>query len=722
MKKKVGFWLVVAAVLILCSSTAAAAQQKKFSDVSDTYWAKESIEYLTDRGIINGYPDGRFGIEDPITRAQAAVMIMRYFGWGDLSGQPDPGYPDLTPKYWAYNEIAAVYNLDIFKPKGKFQPELPVTRAEMADMLVKTFDLSSINAVKFKDMDRDHWAYQSVNILAGKGIAKGYPDGTFRPDASVTRAEFAALMSRLMKEEFETVRPGYNGAIYDLEVGGQVYQLEHPLLLTDRWLAPAELFEKMGYYVESHDKNELTITTADGRVIQLREGEKEIWVGDTSVQVTQPLVMIDDQFYIEVSGILRALGKPLVFYPDQFLIRLEAPKITVEDINRQIPEAVIDVVHPRQPYWHWSKRDRDYLELIRREDKVFSKMDDLHEEMNLLTQAYLTIENERIMVRGVNYYSDSVTGKLDAISRGIEARYRLIYNPDKYEYPAVGKSGALGVFRSPNYEFDYIVSDHNFDHYEENKQRLITEIMYNGDLPLEHFRGLNIHGIPFFIREKAQDGSINNWSGLASGSLDMLVVNSGLGTFVHEFGHNWDYKFGDSNEYLKIRGKEGYVPASSDWAHRVGENFAEDFASAFISDPQRHHHKGVFGQPSEEQIESIREYVRKRTPANVTNFFHEIYINGSKLPPNVMYADGHVRIQGMSPFEMSMTVRNLATGDEKIIQLTGKDGGHFFEAIEFPEYGNYLVNVGGKSTIVVYPRIFKHELEEFLRQQNIPVW
>src|SRR5690606_3424141 len=119
------------------------------------------------RDIITGYPDGSFGINDPITRAQAATMIMRYFGWTMVDPE-DPGYPDVRPgSHWAYNDIASVYHLDIYAPAEKFLPEQDVTRAEMADMLVKAFDLSSIKGVKFTDLTRDHWAYQSINILAG---------------------------------------------------------------------------------------------------------------------------------------------------------------------------------------------------------------------------------------------------------------------------------------------------------------------------------------------------------------------------------------------------------------------------------------------------------------------------------------------------------------------------------------------------------------------------
>ncbi len=693
--------LTAIALLMLCAATHALAAAKTFTDVNASHWAKSSIDYLTDREVIYGYQDGRYGVSDPITRAQAASMIMRTFGWGDLSGQEDPGYPDLQPSHWAYNEIAALYGLGIFTPEGSYKPNQPVTRAEMADMLVKAFDLYSITAVKFTDLTRDHWAYESINRLAGKGVTSGYPDGSFRPDANVTRAEFAVLMTKVLKEDYSTVRPGFDGAIYDLEVGGQTYQLDEPLLLTDRWLAPAELFEKMGYYLESHAAGELDITTTDGRVIHLYEGQFEVWVGDTSVQVDNPLVRMNGQYYIAVHGILEVLEKPLVFYPDQFIIRLESPRITVAQINRELPEAVVRVIHSDQPYWHWSKRDRDYLELIRR-DGAAGKSEQLLEEMKQLTDTYYAVEQEKLVIRGVNYFSDSVSGKLDAISRGIEARYKLLYAAEPYAYPAVGTSGAVGGFSANRYEFDYIVYDHNYDHYPRNKQLLIDAINTNTDLPLEQFKGLNIHAIPFSIREVAADGSAQTWAGLASGSRQMLVVNSGVGTFVHEFGHNWDSRYGDHTAYLKLRGKEGYTPKSSDWADRVVENFAEDFVAAFLTGPDGDAHKGVFGQPTSEQIAAIRQFVSERTPAAVTEE-DELIINGAILLPDVLAAvDGKLHVQGKSSHHLFGMIKHIASGTETTIDFTANSQ-MVDQVVQLPEPGIYQVNIGGKSMMIVYP-------------------
>ncbi|WP_458631624.1 S-layer homology domain-containing protein [Paenibacillus sp. CMAA1364] len=131
MKLKVTMLMFVSVPLLAWSGVVVAAS-KSFSDVNTSHWSNKEINFLVNKEVINGYPDGRCGVNDSITRAQAATMIMRSFAWGTSGEWNDPGYSDVRPgKHWAYNEITGVYNMDIFMPTGKFQPELEVTRGEL---------------------------------------------------------------------------------------------------------------------------------------------------------------------------------------------------------------------------------------------------------------------------------------------------------------------------------------------------------------------------------------------------------------------------------------------------------------------------------------------------------------------------------------------------------------------------------------------------------------
>lgn len=708
--KRSGMAAVMAVVMLfstlLWGGGQATATPKVFTDVSEDFWAKKEIDYLTERQIINGYPDGRFGVSDPITRAQAAVMMIRALGWG-VSAQDDPGYPDVNPSHWAYNEIAMMKHTGIFAPEGYFEPDKHVTRAEMADMLVKTFDLHSVSGAKFSDIGREHWAYDAVNILATNRITTGYADGSFRPENEVNRTEFSVFVARALNEAFRPVdsSPRANApTIYDVEIGDNYVQLIEPLLLTDTWMLPGELFEKLGYQIEETAADTVYITTDEGVVIRLQQGPGNVWVGDTLVEVKKAVERIDGQLYIEGSPILRALEKPLVYYPEQRLVRIESPRITVSDIKAKAPETIVDVIHQEQPYWHWVKRDHDYLEKMRLGAIDAEQRAELLQEMDHLTVAFSQYEQEKVVVRGLNYYSDHVTGKIDAVTRGLEARYLLLYKPEQYAYPGAGKSGSAGVFsRSDNLTFDYLVADHMFEWYEEYKQALIHEIETNTSLHFEAFQGLNVHGIPFNIKEHYSDGTFNVFSGRARSDRHMLVVNSSLNTFIHEFGHNWDYVYGDHDQYLAIRDREGYTPVSDEWEHRIGENFAEDFVEAFLPADRPRVFKALFGQPTQEQSAAFREWVEQREQALGLPETYFITVNGASLLPEVMkLPDGKLHVQGVSSYTVNGWVVDESTGETTDFEIV-PNGTALDYTVQLPSPGVYRVVVGGEyQTTVVY--------------------
>src|SRR5690554_6154400 len=127
MKLRMKLLFLLSLVAVVWSASAHAAP-KSFTDVSSKHWAKKEIDYLVQQEFIKGYDDGSFGVNKPITRAEAASLIMRTFGWE--GAWSNPGYSDVKTTHWAYNSIAGIVEMDIFKPSGtKFQPNLPLTRA-----------------------------------------------------------------------------------------------------------------------------------------------------------------------------------------------------------------------------------------------------------------------------------------------------------------------------------------------------------------------------------------------------------------------------------------------------------------------------------------------------------------------------------------------------------------------------------------------------------------
>lgn len=133
-------------------------------------------------------------------------------------------FPDIQG-HWAYDVIMLLMRLDVIQgfPDGSFKPDQSITRAEFAAMMVRLFMLEDIDfqPLVFGDLER-HWACEAVTILAKHGIVNGYTDGSFRPDAPITREEMVVMLMRLMIEERLPVER--NIAFVDLDDAGRFAQ------------------------------------------------------------------------------------------------------------------------------------------------------------------------------------------------------------------------------------------------------------------------------------------------------------------------------------------------------------------------------------------------------------------------------------------------------------------------------------------------------------------
>jgi len=131
-------------------------------------------------------------------------------------------YPDVKAPYWATEQVSYIGTLGIIKgyPDGNFKPEGNITRAEMSALLIRTktsgeAGVPAATLQLFKDVGLTHWAVKYINLAAKTGIVKGYPDGTFKPGANITRAEGLAMVSRFgsvkelkaIKSDFADVPP-----------------------------------------------------------------------------------------------------------------------------------------------------------------------------------------------------------------------------------------------------------------------------------------------------------------------------------------------------------------------------------------------------------------------------------------------------------------------------------------------------------------------------------
>ncbi|WP_017756473.1 S-layer homology domain-containing protein [Calidifontibacillus oryziterrae] len=170
-----------------------------FKDVPSNHWAYKSIGFLSSRNTIRGFEDGTFRPSGEITRAMAAAMIAREF---NLTESDNPlKFTDVKANHYAYNAIKAVSEKGLINGRTatEFAPDAPLSRAEMAAVLVKAYNLSGKTDKTFADVSTSHWASAAINALAANGITGGFEDGTYRPSKPTTRAEFSSFMERVIK-------------------------------------------------------------------------------------------------------------------------------------------------------------------------------------------------------------------------------------------------------------------------------------------------------------------------------------------------------------------------------------------------------------------------------------------------------------------------------------------------------------------------------------------
>ena len=149
---------------------------------------------------IKGYPDGGVHPEANITRAEVSAIFYRLLtdSARDQYAASSSRFADANNS-WAAKEIATLTNAGILKGynDSTFRPNASITRAEFA-AIASRFDKLSGGTKTFSDVPSSHWAYAAITSAAEKGWVNGYSDGTFRPENAITRAEVVKITNAVL--------------------------------------------------------------------------------------------------------------------------------------------------------------------------------------------------------------------------------------------------------------------------------------------------------------------------------------------------------------------------------------------------------------------------------------------------------------------------------------------------------------------------------------------
>lgn len=186
-------------------SAEAAAAKQQFQDISTSY-AKDAITHLVNEGIAAGTSETRFEPKKAVTRAEFATFAVRLLGLKPVKNNISP-YNDTSTTAWYYGNVSAMTNLSILEGKGQgtFQPNASITREEAAALLVRMLKQtsSSTGLLPTTYVDASNisvWAKPYVQKVYQLGLMRG-SDGLFRPQDQVTREEAAVMLDAILQKK-----------------------------------------------------------------------------------------------------------------------------------------------------------------------------------------------------------------------------------------------------------------------------------------------------------------------------------------------------------------------------------------------------------------------------------------------------------------------------------------------------------------------------------------
>ena len=209
MFKKILKGMLVLAAFVMINNPARAF----YSDMDENHWAYQSIKFLTEVGVVVGYPDGTYKPDIPVTRAEFASMAIKALGQESTQVAQEIHFDDITPEFWAYNIIQKAVYFDLIPDsKGEsYRPFDSVTRAEAINIAVNALTTNQISQQKADDIiakayddytQMPAWflmAAAKAHVLDLVVVMPGH-EGKMEANRPANRAEVAMILYKMMQE------------------------------------------------------------------------------------------------------------------------------------------------------------------------------------------------------------------------------------------------------------------------------------------------------------------------------------------------------------------------------------------------------------------------------------------------------------------------------------------------------------------------------------------
>lgn len=176
-------------------------KDRRYDDERETADEEPMLNINDHYQYMVGYKDATFRPNNNMTREEVAVMFSRLMVRRPIKGHIyNHNFKDLSNTRWSATAISYMNDLGLIKgyPDGTFKPEKSITRAEFAAMATRFANLFGGGLQGFVDVPYTHWANDVIAKAASAGWVSGYPDGTFKPENKITRAEVVSITNRML--------------------------------------------------------------------------------------------------------------------------------------------------------------------------------------------------------------------------------------------------------------------------------------------------------------------------------------------------------------------------------------------------------------------------------------------------------------------------------------------------------------------------------------------